>query len=197
MVFTWKESLCLGVINYLKDPELVRYFSNIAYKKREKYVEKESREFHCSLRVTKEDRWKKTKELKEKGLYCMMSPMVPITCPIPFTNSEWGNGGENLRNILYFREGFMKKIEGLDNGISVKKNQLVSEKIKCLNKYMKYSNVRKEEYDEAVYDFMLFNEWRNDEYPYLLLKYDHDLVENDYDDDCDDYLGQPLITIIG
>ena len=56
MVFTWRESLCLGVIKYLKDPELVRYFACIANKEREKYVESESRKFHCSLRLTREEK---------------------------------------------------------------------------------------------------------------------------------------------
>jgi len=183
MSFSWDELVMIGMIEILGDPELVFYFMKILKKERNKFIENQGRDFHCSLRVTKEDRWEKTKELKEKGLYYMMSSMVPITCPIPFTNSEWKNSSENLRKILYFREGFMMKIDGLDNGISSRKHQLVSEKIKCLNKYMEYSIIRKEEYDEAVFDYMLFHEWRNDEYPYILLEYDYD--------------SQPLISIIG
>lgn len=184
MVFTWRESLSLGVIKYLKDPELVRYFAYIANKEREKYVENESRDFHCSLRVTREERYKKIEELKKRGLHHIIFSTVPINFPVPFTDSEWMINKKYLRKILYFREGFMKKNVELESGVCVFKNQMVSEKIKSINKYMKYHRyLRDKELDEALFDFMLFNDYEDAEYPYILLEYDFD--------------GQPLISIIG
>ena len=175
MTFTWDELVMIGIIEKLGDLELVIYFMKILKEIKNKYLLEESRKFHCSLRVTKEDRWKKTKELKEKGLYHMMSSMVPITCSIPFTNSEWKKSSKYLKEILYFRQGFMMKREEQESGISIRKNQLVSEKIRCLNRYMKYyTYISKNEFDEALFDFMIFNDEDDDDYPYIMLDYDYD-----------------------
>ena len=182
MVFTWRESLSLGVIKYLKDPELVRYFACIANKEREKFIENESRKFHCSLRVTKEERWKKIKE--RDMINYMMSKEVPITLSVPFTIDEWVIIKKYLNEILYFREGFMKKNVELESGVCIIKEQMFSEKINSVNKYMKYyCYISNSEFSEALFDFMLFNDYQDDEYPYILLDYDFD--------------GQPLINIIG
>jgi hypothetical protein len=181
MVFTWRESLSLGVIKYLKDPELVRYFVEIANKKRKKHVENESRDFHCSLRLTRREKMEELRKLMIKGHYSI----VPITCSVPFTNSEWRIRiiKKLLNEILYFREGFLKKNIELESGICVLKEQLVSEKIMSINKYMKYyCYISNREFDEALFDFLLFNDYKDD-YPYILLDYDFD--------------GQPVVTIIG
>ena len=170
--------MCLGV-KYLKDPELVRYFACIANKEREKYVESESRKFHCSLRLTREEKMEQFKTLMIKGNYSI----VPISCSIPFINSEWRIIKKFLNEILYFREGFMMKVEDLNSGISVRKHQSVNEKIKSVNRYIKYSNICIREFDEALFDFLLFNDYEDDDYPYILLDYDYD--------------GQPVVTIIG
>ena len=69
-------------------------------------------------------------------------------------------------------------------GVCIIKEQMFSEKINSVNKYMKYyCYISNSEFSEALFDFMLFNDYQDDEYPYILLDYDFD--------------GQPLINIIG
>lgn len=184
MSFTWSELVMIGIINYLKDPELVFYFMNILRIKKNLYIENESREFHCSMRLTMRERWSNARELRGKGLFNMMTSMVPITCPIPFSNREWRINSKCIREILYFRKGFMKVGYDLDNGISVRKEQTIREKNICLNLIMnKYTNITRRELEEACFDFILFEEHDDgDDDPYVMLEYDYD--------------SQPFISII-
>ena len=62
-MFTWNELSALGLIRILKDPELVIYFMKTLKPLRRELVEKESREWHQSLRINQEDRWKSIAEL--------------------------------------------------------------------------------------------------------------------------------------
>ena len=54
-MFAWNELVTIGLINILKDPELVRYFMSILKPLRRDIVEEGAREWHQSLRIKKED----------------------------------------------------------------------------------------------------------------------------------------------
>tara|TARA_Y100000590_G_scaffold59368_1_gene62987 strand:+ start:1026 stop:1646 length:621 start_codon:yes stop_codon:yes gene_type:complete len=108
MSFTWNELAGLGLIKFLKDPELVLYFLKILKPLRRDFVEEEAREWHESLRVSKEDRWKSVAELSRARKFSQMNSSVPITCKLPFDGGMWRNSCLLLKSIHYFRKGFLK-----------------------------------------------------------------------------------------
>lgn len=107
-MFAWNELVTIGLINILKDPELVRYFMSILKPLRRDIVEEGAREWHQSLRINKEDRWKRMAELSQKRKYHEMNSSVPITCTLPFDGGMWRSSRLLLRSIRYFRRGFIK-----------------------------------------------------------------------------------------
>ena len=140
MALTWEQQVALCLIQRLLDPELVHYFLGILSPLRKEFVFREAREFHCSLRLTMEDRKKKTAENKENRDFHLMNPGVPITFPLPFNCREWRNMQINFTKIHLLVEGFMTTEIGLgpdrDEVVYLDGNreQSISEKIWTINK---------------------------------------------------------------
>ena len=181
MSFSWDELVMIGIIKYLGDPGLVLYFMNILKPMKNLHIENEAREFHCSIRLSVNDRWKKSKEYREKRLFYMMTSIVPITCPIPFSNKEWEINSRCIRTINYFRKGFMMISRDFKKCFSIRRDQTISEKVMCLSRILNmYTSISLRELEEAYFDFILFDD--DDDRPYIMLDYDYD--------------GQPFINII-
>ena len=123
------------------------------------HVLDEAREWHQSLRINQQERWKKVADLSRRRKFSQMNASVPITCTLPFDGGMWRNSRNLLKMIRYFREGFIRK----DNdGFS--ENEEVSKKIKIVN-LLKEDSVRANVFrletsnrivDEALEDFILF-----------------------------------------
>lgn len=111
---TWSEDVALIFLQFLYDPELIRYLLLIAKPIHENYVFEEARLFHESLRMTREKRWAQTKELSKQRKFHEMNNRVPITCTLPFTNIEWRLSCELLKSIRYLRYGFLRRKYGVD-----------------------------------------------------------------------------------
>ena len=107
-MFTWEETVAISLISILGDPELVIYFLSILKPLRREYLEEEAREWHKSLRVSQEDRWKRIADLSKRRKFSQMNASVPITCTLPFDGGMWRNSRELLRMIRYFRPGFIR-----------------------------------------------------------------------------------------
>ena len=140
MAFTWEQQVALCLIQRLLDPGLVHYFIGILSPLRNEFMFLEAKEFHCSLRLTTEDRNKETVKKKERGAFHLMNPGVPITFPLPFNCREWRNMQINFTKIHLLVEGFMTTEIGLgpdrDEVVYLDGNreQSISEKIWTINK---------------------------------------------------------------
>jgi hypothetical protein len=175
MSFTWRELVCYGMIKKIGEPELVRYFLDILLPLRRDFIEDEARKYHCSLRVSVETRWKVTREFKENGLYHLVNSMVPIRCRLPFTNRMWKISSRCMINILYFRMGFMRVQRDIGYDILVNFEQTKEEKIMCINRIMRFSEIRIKDYEEILFDYLLFSDEGDlEDIPYILLTYSSD-----------------------
>ena len=140
MAFTWEQQVALCLIQRLLDPGLVHYFLGILKPLSREFMFQEAAEFHCSLRLTMDDRKKKTAENKENRDFHLMNPGVPITFPLPFNCREWRNMQINFTKIHLLVEGFMTTEIGLgpdrDEVVYLDGNreQSISEKIWTINK---------------------------------------------------------------
>lgn len=173
-MFTWNENVAISLISILRDPELVIYFVSILKPMRRKFIEEEAREWHQSLRITQEERWKRVAELSMKRKFSHMNAAVPITCTLPFDGGMWRNSRNLLKMIRYFRPGFIRKGPSSDLDETIKKkieavNLLVGESLE--------SNVFRSQYslydaDEALGDLIHLEddpEIHYDELPYMIL----------------------------
>jgi len=192
-MFTWNELSALGLIRILKDPELVIYFMKTLKPLRRELVEKESREWHQSLRINQEDRWKSIAELSQKRKYHGMNASVPITCTLPFDGGMWRNSRLLLRSIRYFRRSFIKCpgcLDGQDElaePFPVPPDEMeIPQKIKTVNLMLGDTKKSKDfrggwgvlDIQEALEDFILFEE---------------DSSEEEYSDDQDE--DKPYILV--
>jgi hypothetical protein len=175
-MLTWNELSAIGLIKCLGDPELVLYLMSILKPIRRDLIEEEARTFHKSLRITKEERWIRLSELKDKKNFREMNPSVPITCKLPFDGRMWRNSISLLKTIRYFRENFMNKEIVKDLGTYYNIEQITSEKIQTVNSFLDTSLKGCEfrdrfsilDIDEARCDFEIFSEDMEPDYPYLL-----------------------------
>tara|TARA_A200000113_G_scaffold221615_1_gene233748 strand:- start:1578 stop:2252 length:675 start_codon:yes stop_codon:yes gene_type:complete len=129
---SWLEEVAFILLNFLHDPELIIYLLTIAKPIHFKYLADEARLFHESLRVTRLDRWSKTKELSKMRKFNQMNHLVPVTTTLPFDNGMWKNSCELLKSIRYMRYGFLRRkypvgdqAEDIDLEIPLK--------VKCIN----------------------------------------------------------------
>ena len=140
MAFTWEQQVALCLIQRLLDPGLVHYFLGILKPLRREFMFQEAAEFHCSLRLTMDDRKKKTAENKENRDFHLMNPGVPITFPLPFNCREWRNMQINFTKIHLLVEGFMTTEIGLGQGRGGvdydygNREQSILEKLRTINK---------------------------------------------------------------
>jgi len=167
-MFTWNELVALGLINTFKDPELVIYFMSILKPLRRNFVEEEARDWHQSLRINKEDRWKNVEILKKERKFSMMNSSVPITCTLPFDGDMWRRSCLLLKSIHYFRKGFLKypgscrteRLDGEEEEMSYK--QKINTVILMLGDTLTSQDFRNQwnlsDIREAMEDFILFED---------------------------------------
>jgi hypothetical protein len=124
---THYQMVSLILINFLKDPDLVRYF--IPFLKNADLEDAQT--FHSSMRTSMEERWEKTKKLSKERKFHRVNSGVPITCTLPFDGGMWRNSVRLLRMIPYFRKGILRKprLQNQHNDILLE----VSNSIKAVN----------------------------------------------------------------
>jgi hypothetical protein len=105
---TWSQEVSLLFLDILNDPEIIRYLMRLAKPKHYQILCEEAREFHVSLRVTRDKRWLSTQELLRQGDFYKMNSYVPITCTLPFDNRMWIISQNILKMILYFKRNFIR-----------------------------------------------------------------------------------------
>tara|TARA_B100001094_G_C18027867_1_gene718537 strand:- start:118 stop:897 length:780 start_codon:yes stop_codon:yes gene_type:complete len=108
-MISWNGLVSIGLIKFLKDPELVIHFLKFLKPLRRDVIEEEAREWHISLRTNQQERWKRIAELSQKRKYHAMNASVPITCTLPFDGGMWRRSRTLLKSIRYFRKGFIKR----------------------------------------------------------------------------------------
>ena len=110
-----------------------------------------------------------------KGLYDLVNLMVPIRCRLPFTYRMWKISSKCMMNILYFRTGFMRVQRDIGYDILVNEEQTKKEKIMCINRIMILREIRIKEYEEILFDYLLFSDEGDlEDIPYILLTYSSD-----------------------
>ena len=108
-MFTWNEMVGVYLLEKLGSTDLVVYMMGHVKKGRRDFLEEEAREWHTSLRIKQEDRWRRVSELSMKRKFHKMNSSVPITCTLPFDGGMWRNSQIMLRMIRCFRGSFIRK----------------------------------------------------------------------------------------
>ena len=106
---SWSEEVAFILLQILQDPEIIRYLLSVSKPIHNNCISEESRLFHESLRMTREQRWARTRELSKQRKFHEMNNLVPITCSLPFNNVEWRTSCDLLQSIRYFIPGFIRK----------------------------------------------------------------------------------------
>ena len=159
-MFTWNETVAICLISILRDPELVLYFMSILKPMRRDFIEEEARAWHRSLRVSKEERWKKVAELSMGRKFSQMNSSVPVTCTLPFDGGMWRNSRELLKMIRYFRENFIRSQIHSEGNYNFTKEESVSNKIKIVN-LLKEDSIRGSIF-RSIYSMSMIDEALND-----------------------------------
>ena len=129
---SWSEEVSLILLDFLYDPEIIRYLVTIAKPIHFKFLSDEAKLFHESLRVSRLDRWNKTKELCKLRKFNQMNNLVPVTTTLPFDNGMWNNSCKLLESIRYLRRFSSSKIPYQGNYAKDLELELPL-KIKCVN----------------------------------------------------------------
>lgn len=137
-MFTWNETVSLCLLEKLFSVDLVLYMMRCVKKERRDFLEEEAREWHTSLRLNQEDRWKRVKELSMKRKFHRMNMSVPISCTLPFDGGMWRNSRDMLEMIRYFRDNFIKRrvqiqVDGYLPGTWIDSNANIRDKVRLVN----------------------------------------------------------------
>ena len=160
-MFTWTESVALIIIEKLNDPALVIYFMRILKPLRLVNLSEEAREFHESLRLSKEDRWSKSSKLTAMAQYHLMSPCVPVTFPLPYDGKMWRNHKKVSKMLTFMRSGYIRKMNdhvSVNASVKIKTdlvNLLYGEDIES-NVFRSMFSIT--DADEALKDFISIDE---------------------------------------
>jgi hypothetical protein len=103
----WRREVVLILLPILKDPSLISYFIDILKSLKRGYEGKEAMVFHTSLRISKEERWSRTAELRKQRKFHNMNASVPVTCTLPFDGGMWRRSKQLVKNIRYFKPKFI------------------------------------------------------------------------------------------
>ena len=187
-MFTWTEQVAFIILEKLNDPNLVIHFMGVIKPMRLDYLYEEARRFHESLRLSPEDRWSRTRKLKEQGKYYLMSPCVPVTFPLPFDGQMWRDYKKVLKMISFMRSGYIRKVDYEDNVVMISKNapiKMQTEVVNLLYGENVASNVFRSMFsitdaDEALKDFVAVDE-------------SDSIMMNDYDEAVE-WEEQPYLT---
>jgi len=119
-MFTWTEQVAFIILEKLNDPNLVIHFMGVLKPMRLEYLSEDARKFHESLRLSKEDRWSRTRKLKELGKYYLMSPCVPVAFPLPFDGKMWRNHKKVSTMITFMRDGYIRTSSLNEDTLSIR-----------------------------------------------------------------------------
>ena len=150
---------------------------DVVKEERRDFVEAEAREWHGSLRIKQEDRWKRVSELSMKRKFHKMNMSVPVTCTLPFDGGMWRNSQIMLKMIRYFRGSFIRAEQAEGDLRRLPRQPGVKDKIRIVNKI--YSPIYNSggafmgvlTAEEALNDHILFQEDPNDIHDYGELPY--------------------------
>jgi len=105
----WLSDVALSFIPLLQDQELIMYLmEEVKYQKRQ-HEETLSRDFHQSLRVSAEERYKRISDLSMRRKFYKVNASVPVSCTLPFDGGMWRNSQILLRMIRYFNSGLIRQ----------------------------------------------------------------------------------------
>ena len=183
-MFSWNENAALCLLEKLGSVDLTFYLMDILKKERRDYLEEEAREWHSSLRIKQEDRWKRVKDLSMKRKFHKMNMSVPISCTLPFDGGMWRNSRDMLAMIQYFRDNFIRRrvqiqVDGYLPGTWIDKNANIRDKVRLVNNAFNKDAVvngyfgqwTSRSMEEALGDYINFTEDPKPDIPYNELPY--------------------------
>lgn len=184
-MFYWNEIVALYLLEKLGSTDIVLYMMDVVKKERRDFVEDEAREWHISLRINQEERWKRISELSAKRKFHRMNMSVPITCTLPFDGGMWRNSKKMLKMLRYFRDDFIRKrnqveVDGYLHGTWEDGEASIRDKLRLVNNAMDEKAVENGYFGqwssldmlEALDDYLNFTEYSEldiqyNELPYL------------------------------
>jgi hypothetical protein len=178
---TWSGEVALIFLQVLYDPELILYLLSVAKPIHFKYLIDEAKLFHESLRISREERWAKVKELSKLRKFNQMNSLVPVSCSLPFDNGMWKKSIRLLKSIRYMREGFIRKKYPVSEDHCEDIDLEIPLKIKCINLMLD---------ENKKYIFMPHNHWDDyiDEALEDLVKYQNEVEQ--------EHIGRPPYILI-
>jgi hypothetical protein len=178
---TWSGEVALIFLQVLYDPELILYLLSVAKPIHFKYLIDEAKLFHESLRISREERWAKVKELSKLRKFNQMNSLVPVSCSLPFDNGMWKKSIRLLKSIRYMREGFIRKKYPVSEDHCEDIDLEIPLKIKCINLMLD---------EDKKYIFMPHNHWDDyiDEALEDLVKYQNEVEQ--------EHIGRPPYILI-
>jgi len=105
----WLSDVALSFIPLLQDPELIMYLMEEVKHQKMQHEETLSRDFHQSLRVSAEERYKRISDLSMRRKFHKVNASVPVSCTLPFDGGMWRNSQILLRMIKYFTPGLIRQ----------------------------------------------------------------------------------------
>jgi hypothetical protein len=105
----WLSDVALSFIPLLQDPELIMYLMEEVKLQKREHEETLSRDFHQSLRVSAEERYKRISNLSMRRKFHRVNASVPVSCTLPFDGGMWRNSQILLRMIKYFNPGLIRQ----------------------------------------------------------------------------------------
>lgn len=105
----WLSDVALSFIPLLQDPELIMYLMKEVKHQKRQHEETLSRDFHQSLRVSAEERYKRISDLSMRRKFHRVNASVPVSCTLPFDGGMWRNSQILLRMIRYFKPGLIRE----------------------------------------------------------------------------------------
>ncbi len=183
-MFSWNENAALCLLEKLGSVDLTLYLMDILKKERRDFVEDEAREWHSSLRIKQEDRWKRVKDLSMKRKFHRMNMSVPISCTLPFDGGMWRNSQDMLEMIRYFRDNFIRRriqiqVDGYLPGTWVDENANIRDKVRLVNNALDKNAIvngyfgqwSSSDMKEAINDYIHFTEDPKPDIQYNQLPY--------------------------
>ena len=180
---SWSEEVALTLINFIHDPELIRYLLTIAKPIHRDFLLEEARDFHSSLRISNMERWAKVKELSKQRKFHQMNSLVPITCTLPFDNGMYNLSRKLIQSISYFRPYFIRrKIQiyedhcedvDMELPLKIKSVNLITSKDKEERINFMRSHFKRD-IDECLSELKYYGELSSDFDPYILVEIWHD-----------------------
>jgi hypothetical protein len=105
----WLRDTALSFIPLLQGPDLIMYLMKEVKHQKRQHEEILSRDFHQSLRVYAEERYKRISDLSMRRKFHKVNASVPVSCTLPFDGGMWRNSQILLRMIKYFNSGLIRQ----------------------------------------------------------------------------------------